>query len=255
MDILLTNDDGIHAPGLRALREALRALGNVTVVAPASEQSAVGHSITLAHPLVVQELADNAGGLFGYAVEGKPADCVKLAVTHLLPRRPDLVVSGVNAGSNAGINVLYSGTVAAAVEGAFFGITAIAVSLALPEDRHMPRAAALGVKVVRQILDQAPRPGELFNVNIPNLAAGDPLGVRVAEQGLAFYDEWYEARIDPRGRRYFWLKPDGLGPTGERDSDLAALADRRISVTPLHFDLTDRRRLAPMRDWAWEPLG
>ena len=254
MDILLSNDDGIHAPGLRALREALRPLGNVVVVAPASEQSAVGHSITLAHPLVVREIPDDAGALFGFAVEGKPADCVKLAVTHLLPRRPDLVVSGVNAGSNAGINVLYSGTVAAAIEGAFFGITAVAVSLALPEERFMPRAAALGVKVLRQILDRAPRPGELFNVNIPDLTAGDPLGVRVAEQGLAFYNEWYEARVDPRGRRYFWLRPDGLDAGAETASDLAALADRRISVTPLHFDLTDRRRLPAMQDWAWEPL-
>src|SRR6186713_1508482 len=129
MKILLTNDDGIYAPGLRALRKELLKLGEVTVVAPAAEQSAVGHSITLLTPLLVQEVLDEENQPLGWAVEGKPADCVKLALVELLPQPPDLIVSGLNAGSNAGINVLYSGTVAAAVEGAFFRRTAIAVSL------------------------------------------------------------------------------------------------------------------------------
>src|SRR5436305_13959997 len=128
MHILLTNDDGIHAPGLRALRKELQTLGEVTVVAPAGEQSAVGHSVTLLTPLIIQEISD-AGGFIGWAVEGRPADCVKLALLELLPEPPDLIVSGMNAGSNAGINVLYSGTVAAAIEGAFYHQPAIAVSL------------------------------------------------------------------------------------------------------------------------------
>ena len=145
MRILLTNDDGVYAPGLRALRTALRTLGEVTVVAPVGEQSAVGHSITLLTPLVVQEVLDEEQRPMGWAVEGRPADCVKLALLELLPQRPDVIVSGLNAGSNAGINVLYSGTVAAAIEGAFFHCVSIAVSLEYTKPRPIdfPRAAGL----------------------------------------------------------------------------------------------------------------
>src|ERR1700680_2771040 len=148
--ILLTNDDGVYAPGLRALREELRKLGEVTVVAPATEQSAVGHSITLLTPLLVQEVLDEHNQPLGWAVEGRPADCVKLALTELLPEPPDLIVSGLNAGSNAGINVLYSGTVAAAIEGAFFRITSIACSLEYTKLRPLDfsRGAALARSVV-----------------------------------------------------------------------------------------------------------
>ena len=145
MRILLTNDDGVYAPGLRALRLELKKLGEVTVVAPAGEQSAVGHSITLLTPLLVQEVLDETNQPMGWAVEGRPADCVKLALMELLPEPPELVVSGLNAGSNSGINVLYSGTVAAAIEAAFYGHTAIAVSLEYPKPKPLdfPRAAGL----------------------------------------------------------------------------------------------------------------
>src|SRR5246127_3895668 len=158
MRILLTNDDGIYAPGLRALRKELQKLGEVLVVAPATEQSAVGHSITLLTPLVVQEVRDEQKQLMGWAVEGRPADCVKLALVELLKEPPDLVVSGLNAGSNAGINVLYSGTVAAAIEGAFFRRTSIAVSLEYtkPKPLDFGKAAALARQVVEQILAQQP---------------------------------------------------------------------------------------------------
>src|SRR5436309_2716981 len=150
MHILLTNDDGIYAPGLRALRLELKKLGSVSVVAPATEQSAVGHSITLLTPLLVQEVEDENNEFLGWAVEGRPADCVKLALLELLPEKPDLIVSGLNAGSNAGINVLYSGTVAAAFEGAFFKCTSIAVSLEYtkPKPLDFPRAAVAAVKVI-----------------------------------------------------------------------------------------------------------
>ena len=204
--ILLTNDDGIFAPGIRALRKELTRLGNVTVVAPASEQSAVGHSITLLNPLLMQEVWE-AGEFIGYAVEGKPADCVKLALVQLLPALPDVVISGINAGSNAGINVLYSGTVAAAVEGSFFGVTSIAVSLCLPGLGHYETAAKIAATVIEQILNHHAMPGELYNINIPELAAAQPKGVRFVEQGLSFYKECYEARVDPRGRKYYWLLP------------------------------------------------
>lgn len=251
MKILLTNDDGILAPGLRALRTELAHMGRVVVVAPASEQSAVGHSITLLHPLLVEEVHEE-GELFGYAVEGKPADCVKLGLVELVEGVPDLVVSGINAGSNAGINVLYSGTVAAAIEAAFFNVTSVAVSLTLPEVDQYERAAGIAAVVIRQILEHKPAAGELFNVNIPSLSDGDPLGVRVARQALVCYRESYEARTDPRGRKYYWLLPDPLVPEDDLDADMTALARRYVTVTPLHFDLTDRRRIEQMRDWKWE---
>ena len=226
--ILLTNDDGILAPGIRALRTELAKIGQVTVVAPASEQSAVGHSITLMNPLLVREVHEN-GELIGYAVEGKPADCVKLGLVELLDQRPDLVVSGINAGSNAGINVLYSGTVAAAIEAAFFEVTSVAVSLTQPEDGHYERAAQLTVNVIRQILRHAPATGELFNVNLPELSGGDPVGVRVARQALICYRESYEARTDPRGRKYYWLLPDPLQHENDLNADMTAL---RIDTSP-----------------------
>ena len=154
MRILLTNDDGVYAPGLRALRKELQKLGEVYVVAPATEQSAVGHSITLLTPLLVQEVVDETNQPMGWAVEGRPADCVKLALVELLPEPPDLIVSGLNAGSNAGINVLYSGTVAAAVEGAFFRRTSIAVSLEYtrPKPLDFPRAADLARGIIEQLM-------------------------------------------------------------------------------------------------------
>src|SRR4051795_10123860 len=163
MHILLTNDDGVYAPGLRALRAELKKLGKVTVVAPAGEQSAVGHSITLLTPLLVQEVVDERNQPMGWAVEGRPADCVKLALLELLPEPPDLIISGLNAGSNAGINVLYSGTVAAAIEGAFFHRTSIAVSLeySKPKPLDFPRAAQLARSVIEQILKQPFAEGSL----------------------------------------------------------------------------------------------
>src|SRR5262245_36281098 len=167
MHILLTNDDGVFAPGLRALRKELLRLGEVTVIAPALEQSGVGHSITLLTPLVVKSVDDDDGSQLGFVVEGSPADCVKLAVCELLDRPPDLIVSGINAGANAGINVLYSGTVAAAIEGAFFKITSIAVSLEMAEHNDYPHAARHAARVIERILANGPEAGSLFNVNLP----------------------------------------------------------------------------------------
>ena len=200
MRILLTNDDGVYAPGLRALRLELKKLGQVTVVAPAGKQSAVGHSITLLTPLLVQEVLDEHNQPMGWAVEGRPADCVKLALMELLPQPPDLIVSGLNAGSNAGINVLYSGTVAAAIEGAFFQRTSIAVSLeySKPKPLDFPRAADLARRVIEQIVAQKPATGSLFNVNIPSFEKGPIRGVRTVPQNVAPYLETFDRRTDPR---------------------------------------------------------
>src|SRR4051812_45335964 len=196
MRILLTNDDGIYAPGLRALRTELQKLGRVTVVAPATEQSATGHSITLLVPLMVQEVRDDRDEFLGWAVEGKPADCVKLALQELLPEPPDLVVSGLNAGSNAGINVLYSGTVAAAAEAAFYRQVAIAVSLGYSErgPLRFAEAAERARGVIEQILAGRPAAGSLFNVNTPDLVRGPARGVRVAPQNVMPYAENFARR-------------------------------------------------------------
>ena len=254
MRILLTNDDGVYAPGLRALRRELLKLGDVTVVAPATEQSAVGHSITLLTPLLVQEVQDDDGRPMGWAVEGRPADCVKLALMELLPETPDVVISGLNAGSNAGINVLYSGTVAAAIEGAFFRRTSIAVSLeySKPKPLNFPRAAELARLVIEQILARRPPAGALFNVNIPSLEKGPVRGVRTVPQNVAPYVENFDRRVDPRGRVYFWTTPEFGCPEPHPDTDVSALQEGFITVTPLQFNLTHEALLEEMRNWPWE---
>ncbi|HTU21052.1 MAG TPA: 5'/3'-nucleotidase SurE [Gemmataceae bacterium] len=254
MRILLTNDDGIYAPGLRALRAELRKLGEVTVVAPATEQSAAGHSVTLTTPLVVQEILDDERQPLGWAVEGRPADCVKLALRELLPEPPDIIVSGLNAGSNAGINVLYSGTVAAAIEGAFFRCTSIACSQEYTKLKPLDfsRGSDLARRVIEQILAHKPEMGTLFNVNIPSPERGPLRGIRTVPQNVAPYVEAYDRRTDPRGRVYFWSKPELVCPEPHPDTDVTALAEGWITVTPLQFDLTQAVLLEQMSQWRWQ---
>ena len=253
MRILLTNDDGIYAPGLRALRTELQKLGSVLVVAPATEQSAAGHSVTLLNPLLVSEVFEEDGKtLIGWGIEGRPADCVKLALLELLPDPPDVIVSGLNAGSNAGINVLYSGTVAAAIEGAFYRRTAIAVSLEYDKKIYdFPTAARYARQVVEQIMAKKPAEGSLFNVNIPVLERGPIKGVKVLPQNVSPYTEKFDRRVNPRGRTYFWASPEFLCPDPLKGSDVEALNDGYITVTPLKFDLTDHAKLAEMQKREW----
>ncbi len=254
MRILLTNDDGIYAPGLRALRTELLKLGEVMVVAPATEQSAAGHSVTLLNPLLVSEVFEDDGKTFvGWAVEGRPADCVKLALLELLPDPPDVIISGMNAGSNAGINVLYSGTVAAAIEGAFYRHTAIAVSLEYDKKIYdFPTGAKYARQVIEQILARKPAKGSLFNVNLPVLERGPIRGVKVLPQNVSPYTEKFDRRVNPRGRTYFWTSPDFGCPDPHPDTDVTALDEGYITVTPLQFDLTDHARLQQVKQWEWK---
>ena len=249
MHILLTNDDGVFAPGLRALRKELRRLGKVTVVAPATEQSGVGHSISILDPMIVKTVDDDDGTVLGYSVEGSPADSVKLAVSELMERPPELIVSGINAGSNAGINVLYSGTVAAAIEGAFFKITSVAVSLELAEHFDYPHAARNAVKVIERLLANNPAPGSLFNVNLPAHSRGEPKGVKVVPMGIGRYGEGFERRQDPRGRTYYWLTYAPPYHIEGPETDVTALCEGYITVTPLQFDLTRHDQLGPVSGW------
>ncbi|HEY2840129.1 MAG TPA: 5'/3'-nucleotidase SurE [Pirellulales bacterium] len=251
MQILLTNDDGIYAPGLAALEREMRELGNVTVVAPAQEQSGVGHSITFLSPVVVKEVFEGPRRR-GWAVEGSPADCVKLGIFEFCQTRPTLVVSGINGGLNAGINVLYSGTVAAAIEGAFFDITSVAVSLEYDEHAQFEVAAQMARRVIEQILARKKPAPQLYNLNIPTRALKTPRGLKVVPMGLQRYGEHYEKRTDPRGRNYFWATSDPPPQPGKEESDLTALEQGYMTLTPLHFDLTRHDILTTMRDWKWE---
>jgi 5'-nucleotidase len=250
--ILLTNDDGIYAPGLAALERELQRLGDVYVVSPSTEQSGVGHSITYLSPLVVKELFKGSQRR-GWAVEGSPADCVKIGIFEFCPRLPDLVVSGINAGLNAGINVLYSGTVAAAIEGAFFGITSVAVSLEFDEEARFDRAAVLARGVIEQILNRGLPPGQLYNLNIPTAALDAPhRQVRIVPMGLSRGKEQYEKRIDPRGRSYFWAMSDPVVHDATHETDISALRQGHVTLTPLDFDLTKRPLLAEMERWNFD---
>ncbi|CAN5913835.1 5'/3'-nucleotidase SurE [soil metagenome] len=251
MRILLTNDDGVYASGLRALRKELKRLGDVTVVAPNQEQSGVAHSITLLYPLVVKSIDDDDGTVLGTAVEGSPADCVKLAINELLDRPPDLIVSGINHGANAGINVLYSGTVAAAIEGAFFDITSIAVSLEISEHFDFPHAAKQAVDVIERILANNPPRGSLFNVNLPSHSRGEPRGIKVVPMGIGRHGEAFERRRDPRGRNYFWLTYAPPFHLEGEESDVTCLSEGFITITPLHFDMTRHNQLEELRRWEW----
>lgn len=248
MQILLTNDDGIYAPGLAALERELRQLGDVSVVAPATEQSGVGHSITFLNPLIAKEVFEGDQHR-GWAVEGSPADCVKIGIFEFCARRPDLVVSGINGGLNAGINVLYSGTVAAAIEGAFFGITSIAVSLEYDEHARFDVAARMARGIIQQVLQQAGARQQLFNLNFPTSAMTEPRGLKIVPMGIERYGEHFIRRRDPRGRTYYWATSDPPPKREGCETDLTALANGYVTLTPLEFDLTKQPQLQQMRHW------
>lgn len=242
MKILLTNDDGIQAVGLRSLYHALKRAGHeVHVVAPVTEMSAVGHAVTLAAPLRVKTFTEN--GFSGQAVSGTPADCVKLGLTTLLPSAPDLVVSGINAGANVGVDILYSGTVSAATEGALMGFPALAVSF----DGFSPSdLSAQGDSTASFIakVDWAGLPGHcVLNLNFPDRPLAEIKGLKVCPQTRAAYEDWYEERTDPRGAKYYWLT--GVIPP-ERvlaGQDRALLTEGFMTLTPLRFDFTDHETM------------
>ncbi|NDV19823.1 5'/3'-nucleotidase SurE [Pseudodesulfovibrio sp. JC047] len=242
MNILLANDDGIQAPGLRALYFALKKAGHdVHVVAPVTEQSAVGHAVTFFMPVRVKEFKEN--GFVGQGVYGTPVDCVKLGLSTLLETPPDLVVSGINAGANVGVDILYSGTVSAATEGALMEIPAMAVSM----DNFNPVDLSGQAQYCADLIVKIPwaeLPGKcVLNLNFPNCPIEEARELRFCPHTRASYQDWYSTRQDPRGRPYYWL--DGAIPP-ERicaDSDRALLSDGHITLTPLHFDFTDRAAL------------
>lgn len=231
---------------------ALDPLGEVAVVAPDRERSAAGHAVTMTEPLRAwREIWPDGREVF--VVDGTPADCVKVAVKALLERRPDAVVSGINLGGNAGVNVIYSGTVSAATEATILGIPAAAVSLDTFTDPDFQPAARVAAWVVAKLLQSGLPPGVMLNVNVPALPAERIAGVKVTRQSGAVLEDRYEERHDPRGRRYFWLAAERLSvPDPRDDDDITALREGYISVTPVHYDLTDEAARAELARWAAE---
>jgi 5'-nucleotidase len=244
MIILLSNDDGIHSEGLHALEEALKAVGEIYTMAPDREQNAVSHALTLHRPLRIEEIAPRR-----FAVNGTPTDCVNLAVKGFLPVRPQLVVSGINKGANLGDDITYSGTVSAAIEGSLLGIPSIAVSLVTRGTHyHFGPAADFAAMMASEVIAQGMPPDTLLNVNVPNLPRQDIKGYRLTRQGKRRYAETIEARVDPRGKKYYWIGGDDLGFDPDEGTDCVAVHEGFISVTPLHVDMTNYRALQEMRD-------
>jgi len=239
--ILVTNDDGIYSDGLRKLAQALRALGEVVVVAPDREQSAASHALTLNRPLRLIELSPNE-----WAVDGTPSDCVNLAVLYLLKEsRPDLVVSGINFGPNLGDDVTYSGTISAAFEGALLGIPSIAFSAVVGEGFSFARCAEFAANLVSVVLARPRQADIVLNVNFP---IGENRGVKVVKLGKRIYSEGIIERRDPRGKKYFWIGGEPpLWHPGE-GTDFEAVQAGFISITPLHLDLTHHESLASLKD-------
>jgi 5'-nucleotidase len=245
MHILCTNDDGVLATGLRVLASAARTLGPVTVVAPDREQSATSHSLTLHHPLRSRRGTD--GSLM---VDGTPTDCVILAVNALLEERPTFCLSGVNHGPNMGEDVLYSGTVAAAMEATVLGIPAVALSYAGSDFESIEGWEVTLSNLLQQLTSRGGLPeATLLNVNLPPIEPADVRGIRVTTLGKRRYSDSLTRALDPSGREYFWIGGGSLSWDGGEDSDFRAIEEGYISVTPLHLDLTNYRLLEKVRGW------
>ncbi len=252
--ILISNDDGIFAPGIFALAQSLRELGEVIVVAPDRQQSAVGHAITMNSPVRVYPFHVN-GTMFGYAIDGTPADAVKFAVRNIMKDNPpDVLVSGINHGSNTAVNVIYSGTVSAATEGAILGIPSIAVSLTTYDTPDFGYSAKFARKLTEFVAEKGLPPGTVLNVNVPNVPEDEIRGVVVTRQGRSNWDDYYEKRLDPGKREYYWLTGSLQVLDKEEDIDQVAINNKKVSITPIHYDLTNYNVLNHLKSWNLETL-
>lgn len=253
MRIFVTNDDGIDADGLAMLREVMREFGEVIVIAPDNERSAVGHSITLGHPICFRRVI-RGGELFGYAVSGTPADCVKLGFCEILKEPVDLLVSGINRGSNLGINAFYSGTVAAALEGTVFKVPSMAISVDSYEDVSFPDVGRIMRAILPEILECRKETGWNFlNINIPNLPPEKLVGVRPAQMNCSGFEENFQKHIDPRGNKVYWIT-GGLTPLEETEGDDTLLIRQGyVTVAPMKLDLTDHEVLKKLNTLDFSP--
>jgi 5'-nucleotidase len=247
--ILISNDDGIEADGIKALSKEIRKFAEVYVVAPNTQMSAVGHSITMSSPIrYIRNLIDK--NFYGYAVDGTPADAVKLAArTILKDRKIGLLISGINQGSNTAINIIYSGTVSAATEGTILGIPSIAVSLTSYVYKDFSVAAKFAARLAKVILKNGLPKGTILNVNVPAVRKEEIKGIMITKKGKSYWDDWYESRLDPNKREYFWLTGKMIKLDKTIDYDQKAIDEKYISITPIHYDLTDYNMYEKMKDW------
>jgi 5'-nucleotidase len=237
--ILVTNDDGVHSPGIIALFKAMKEIGTAFIVAPDRERSAVGHALTLHRPLKVEELRENV-----YSVNGTPTDCVALAVHKILPKRPDLIASGINRGANLGDDITYSGTVSAAIEGTILNIPSFAISLAGEKPFHYETASIFAIKIAKYIIENSLPYDTLLNVNVPNVPKKEMIkGIKVTVQGKRVYDNAIQEIYSPWGDKHYWI--GGGQPYWEygEDMDIQAVLDNYVSLTPLHLNLTNYEAL------------
>ncbi len=247
--ILISNDDGISSEGIRALWREIRKFAEVHVVAPHAQQSAVGHSVTISQPIrAVRTIIDK--DFYGYAVTGTPADSVKLAIRNLLKgKKIDLLISGINHGSNTAVNVIYSGTVSAATEGTILGIPSIAVSLTSFTSKDFSVAAKFSAKIAKQVIAKGLPKGTLLNVNVPAVSKDEIKGVLITKQGKSFWDDCFDSRLDPNKREYFWLTGKMKVMDNSNEFDHPAVQDNYISVTPIHYDLTHYEMIDALKEW------
>ena len=242
--ILVSNDDGIHSEGIKTLAKALKRVGEVFIVAPDRERSAASHSLTLHKPLRVEKIGPNA-----YAINGTPTDCINLAVNGILKKRPDLVVSGINKGGNLGDDVTYSGTVSAAMEGTLLGIPSFAISLVSisRENFDFKNAARFAARLARFILKNRLPKDTLLNINVPDV--DEIKGYRITKQGKRLYGDAIVEKVDPRGKKYYWIGGDILKWEGGEDTDFKAITSNFISITPVHLDMTNYASFKELHKW------
>lgn len=253
MKILVSNDDGIDSLGIHALVKSLKEIADVTVVAPQNEQSAVGHAITMKIPLRVFNYHKN-GDFFGYAVDGTPADCIKMGIRNIMKEPPDLVISGINHGSNTSINIIYSGTVSAAREAAIMDVPAMAISITNHAAKEFNYAAKLAKMLAIKMMNNKLPLGTLLNVNVPDVPEEKIAGIVLTKQGKSKWDDIYEQRQDPYARDYYWLTGSLLDIDTDNDIDQVAIRNNFVSITPIHFDLTDYESFEKMKSWQIENL-
>ena len=249
MRILISNDDGIHSSGIKSLAETVSKEHEVYVVAPDRERSATGHSLTLHRPLRLDEVTHLSGVRVAYSTDGTPSDCVKIAIGAILKESPEIVLSGINHGPNMGSDVLYSGTVSAAMEGAIYNIPSIAISLADNKPQDFTPAALFIAKLLK-IIPQIKFPDRtLLNINIPPLPVEEIAGIQITELGVRPYNDYFVKRVDPRGRTYYWLAGEAVEENELPGTDVFAVRNNMISVTPVTVHMTNKSMLPELKDW------
>jgi len=248
MNILITNDDGINAIGIRRIAEKLKMLGKVTVIAPDRERSATGHAITMHQPLRVEKVRTYSEDICAWSISGTPSDCVKIGIESILTEEPDVIVSGINNGPNLGTDVIYSGTVSAAIEGAIHGIPSIAVSAAgRKSEINYDAATEYSNELVKLTFKHCKNKNLIFNINVPSVSKESIKGIRLTELGIRKYKNTFIKREDPLGKNYYWLAGNLIEIQNNEESDVSAIENGFISITPLHYDLTDYRVLEELK--------